>query len=126
MSFLLYISGLILIGSVAWLVVVPFFRPRQDTLAPVEPDNQQNLLERWERQKKEAYAAIKEAEFDRQTGKLTEEDYDFLRNKYEARALEALTQLDQPQQEEAGQREAGQEAAQPTVAAQQPVLPSES
>ena len=120
MSFLLYISGLILIGSVAWLVVVPFFRPRQDTLAPVEPDNQQNLLERWERQKKEAYVAIKEAEFDRQTGKLTEEDYDFLREKYEARALEALTQPDRPQQEKAAQEE-----AEPTATEQQPVLPSE-
>ena len=120
MSFLLYVSGLILIGSMAWLIAAPLFRLRQDVLTPVAPDDLQNLLERWERQKKEAYAAIKEAEFDQQTGKLTEEDYDFLREKYEARALEALTQLDQLQQ-----KEAGQEEVEPTAAEQQPALPSE-
>ena len=40
------------------------------------------------------FAAIKEAEFDQQMGKLTEEDYRILREKYEARALEALAELD--------------------------------
>ena len=117
MSFLLYISGLILIGSVGWLVAAPLLRPRREMPASVEPDG---VSDRWERQKKEAYAAIKEAEFDRQTGKLTEEDYDFLREKYEARALEALSQLDQPQKEEAGQEEVG-----PATTEQQPVQPSE-
>ena len=41
------------------------------------------------------YAAMKEAEFDKQMGKLTDEDYQFIRQKYETRAVEALTQLDQ-------------------------------
>lgn len=117
MSFLLYISGLVLIGGVAWGVAAPLFRPWLDNVAPVEPDKQ---FDRWERQKKEAYAAIKEAEFDRQTGKLTEEDYEFLRERYEARALEALTQLNQPLQ-----KEAGQEEMQATATEQRPVLPSE-
>jgi hypothetical protein len=124
MSFVLYVSGLILIGSVAWLVAAPLFRPRRDMPPSIESEysrNLQNSIDRWERQKKEAYAAIKEAEFDRQTGKLTQEDYDFLREKYEARALEAMAQLDQPQQ-----KEAGQEETQATVPEQQPVLPSES
>lgn len=120
MSFLLYISGLILVGSVAWLVAAPLLRPRQDIGLRVEPDNPHNSLDRWEKQKREAYAALKEAEFDRQTGKLTEEDYHFLREKYEARALEALSQLDQPQQ-----KEAAQNGSEPTVTEQQPAQPSE-
>lgn len=122
MSFLLYISGLVLVGSIAWLVAAPLLGPRQDMSLPVEPDNP---FDRWERQKREAYAAIKEAEFDRQTGKLTEEDYRFLREKYEARALEALSQLDQPQQKEVEQEEAEQKVSEPTAAEQQPVQPSE-
>ncbi len=117
MSFLLYVSGLVLIGSVAWLLAAPLLRPRQDITPPVEPENP---FDRWERQKREAYAAIKEAEFDRQTGKLTQADYHFLREKYEARALEALTQLDQP-----SPKEPQQEEAQPTATEQQPVQPSE-
>jgi len=50
-------------------------------------------LMHWEKQKTDAYAAIKEAEFDLQMGKLTAEDYHALREKYEERALEALAQL---------------------------------
>lgn len=49
---------------------------------------------RWEKQKAEAYAAIKEVEFDRQMGKLSDEDYRLLRDRYERQALEALAQLD--------------------------------
>jgi hypothetical protein len=52
----------------------------------------------WEKQKTDAYAAIKEAECDLQMGKLTSEDYHALREKYEARALQALAQLDRLQQ----------------------------
>ena len=51
-------------------------------------------MERWQGQKSQAYAALKEAEFDLQTGKLTDEDYQALRDKYEARALDAMAQLD--------------------------------
>jgi len=125
MSFLLYISGLVLIGSIAWLVAAPLLGPRQESSLPVEPDASQDSLDRWERQKREAYAAVKEAEFDRQMGKLTAEDYHFLRDKYEARALEALSQLDQPQQKEAQQEEAEQKGSEPTGTEQQPVQPSE-
>ena len=92
MSFLLYFSGLALIASIATLVALPLLRPdraRAERSQAAPPD-----LERWEGQKRQAYAALKEAEFDRQTGKLSDEDYRLLREKYEARALEALAQLD--------------------------------
>jgi len=91
MTFLLYVSGLVLIGAIAMFVAAPLFKPERE---PDRPGAQEDQTTRWEKQKTDAYAAIKEAEFDQQMGKLTEEDYRLLREKYEARALEALAQLD--------------------------------
>jgi hypothetical protein len=93
MVFLIYLIGLLFIGVVALFVASPLFRMvSHDTSARTGTDN--SVLLRWEKQKMDAYAAIKEAEFDHQMGKLTEEDYRFLREKYEARAFEALAHLD--------------------------------
>jgi hypothetical protein len=91
MSFLLYLVGLLLISLVAAFVSLPLFRPSEESEFMAEPESQ---AARWEKQKAEAYAALKEAEFDLQMGKLTDTDYQLLREKYEARALEALAQLD--------------------------------
>jgi len=91
MTFLLYLTGLLLISVVALFVAAPLFSPGTERLLPELPSQ----TARWEKQKASAYAAIKEAEFDRQMGKLTDEDYRLLREKYEAQALEALAQLDQ-------------------------------
>jgi len=91
MTFLLYVSGLVLIGTIAVFVAAPLFKPERE---PDRPGAQEGQASQWEKQKTDAYAAIKEAEFDQQMGKLTEEDYRLLRKKYEARALEALAQLD--------------------------------
>jgi len=46
-----------------------------------------------ERQKREALAAIKEAEFDRAMGKLSDEDFDALNARYRAQALAAINAL---------------------------------
>jgi hypothetical protein len=101
MSFLLYLVGLLLIGMVAAFVALPLFRPSEEREFLAEPESQ---AARWEKQKAEAYAALKEAEFDLQMGKLTDTDYQLLREKYEARALEALAQLDRlnPAQKQSG------------------------
>jgi hypothetical protein len=40
------------------------------------------------------YAALKDAEFDRETGKLAEEDYRFIRARYMAEAAQVLRQID--------------------------------
>jgi hypothetical protein len=40
------------------------------------------------------YAALKDAEFDRETGKLAEEDYQFIRTRYMAEAAQVLRQID--------------------------------
>ncbi|SRR6266404_6789393 len=108
MTFLLYLTGLLFISAIASFVASPFFTPEEAQEAEPEPDM---VFTRWEKQKTEAYAAIKEADFDLQMGKLTQEDYLALREKYEARALEALAQLDKlnsaPQQGAARAQVAG-------------------
>jgi hypothetical protein len=91
MTFLLYLTGLLLIGAIASFVASPLFIPE----IAQEPEQLVDLeAPRWEKQKADAYSALKEVEFDLQMGKLTQEDYLVLREKYEARALEALAQLD--------------------------------
>ena len=92
MSFLLYLFGLLLISVVALVVSAPLFSLNVEKDSQPEPEESEAT--RWEKQKVDAYSAIKEAEFDRQMGKLTDEDYRLLREKYEARALESLAQLD--------------------------------
>ena len=90
MTFLLYLTGLLFIGAIASFVASPLFTPEER-----EPARETDpMFTHWEKQKTEAYSAIKEADFDLQMGKLTQEDYQSLREKYEARALEALAHLD--------------------------------
>jgi len=101
MTFLLYLAGLLLISVVALFVAAPLFSPGAAQPSPELPSQ----AARWEKQKADAYAAIKEAEFDRQMGKLTDEDYRLLREKYETQALEALAQLDHFNAAEKKQRE---------------------
>ena len=91
MTFLLYLTGLLFIGAIASFVASPLFTPEEEQEPIRETDP---VVTHWEKQKTEAYAAIKEADFDLQMGKLTQEDYKSLREKYEARALEALAYLD--------------------------------
>ena len=108
--FLLYFTGLLLIGTIAAFVAFPLFSLNEGRELPPEPESE---VVRWEKQKADAYAALKEAEFDLQMGKLTDADYQLLREKYEARALEALAQLDRLNQ---AQKKAGAE--------QNPLIPS--
>ena len=75
----------VLVGAAAlWLVIQPLLRPRSPRLAGYEP------LDLEETPKGIALTAMKEIEFDRETGKLSDTDYEFLKAKYTAAALEAL------------------------------------
>lgn len=97
MPFLLFAAGLVLIGAVAILVALPLRAAAQGSDAEARATDgsaEREQIAEWEKQKADAYSAIKEAEFDRQMGKLSEEDYRFIREKYEARAVEALARLD--------------------------------
>jgi hypothetical protein len=73
------------VGALAlWLVLQPLMRPVRRSSAPIEP------IDPEETPKGVALAALKEIEFDCETGKLSEEDYELLKARYTAVALEAL------------------------------------
>src|SRR5215207_2151714 len=74
-----------LIGAAAlWLVLQPLMRSEQEmppAFEPVDPE---------ETPRGAALAALKEIDFDRETGKLSDGDYEFLKTKYTTLALKAL------------------------------------
>jgi hypothetical protein len=74
-----------LVGMLAvFLVLRPLFSPPRRSSGPAEP------LEPEETPKGVALTALKEIEFDRETGKLSDADYELLKQKYTGEALEAL------------------------------------
>jgi hypothetical protein len=74
-----------IIGGVAlWVVLQPLIRPSTPLSRPPEPVDPE------ETPKGIALAALKEIEFDRETGKLSDTDYEFLKAKYTGAALEEL------------------------------------
>src|SRR6478752_4475649 len=74
-----------LVGLIAvWLVLQPLIRRPVSSAAPVEPPDPE------ETPRGVALTALKEIEFDRETGKLSDADYELLKAKYTAAALEAL------------------------------------
>jgi hypothetical protein len=74
-----------LVGMLAvYLVLRPIFAPSRETPLPAEP------IDPEETPKGVALTALKEIEFDRETGKLSDADYEMLKRKYTAAALEAL------------------------------------
>ena len=84
------VLGFALILGVAVFVAAPLFGPTGALGAPVDPGER----ERWERQKRQALAAIREAEMDHEMGKLTQEDLATMRVRFEAQALEAIAALE--------------------------------
>jgi hypothetical protein len=76
--------ALLLATGILWLVLAPLIRP--DSVAPevYEPPDPM------ETRKGQALAALKEIEFDRATGKLSESDYHELYARYSAKAIEAM------------------------------------
>jgi len=93
------ILGWLLAAAALAFVGWPLFRarvrgpaPDVDAVAPLE------------RQKLDAYAAIKEAEFDRRMGKLSDEDFAALSGRYRQQALAAIAGLDQARRNESARR----------------------
>jgi len=91
MSLLVYFAGLLVIAGVALAVATPLLWPQP--AAPTWPTTDPERY-RLEKEKDLAYAAIKEADFDFQMGKLSVEDHAATREKYEGRALAALAALE--------------------------------
>jgi len=85
-----FLLGLAVIVAASLFVVAPLFRLATDA-APGEDGRER---ERWERRKRQALAAIKEAELDHRMGKLSDEDLVSMRVRFEAQALEAMAALE--------------------------------
>ena len=85
------VASVLLIVTVAALVAAPFARGHGTNAEISHADGRAELLER---EKNAALIAIREAEFDRAMGKLSEDDYASLKGLYEQRALGALSELE--------------------------------
>lgn len=77
----------LLVGS--WVAAPLFGAPER-----MDPAAEPSARDRWEREKRQALAAIKETDLDFEMGKLSEEDYARMRARFEARAIEAMEALD--------------------------------
>jgi hypothetical protein len=85
-----FVLGAVLVGLVALFVAAPLFRPPEPVVLDAEP----GVRERWERQKRQALAAIKELELDHEMGKVSDDDLATMRGRFEAQALEAMAALE--------------------------------
>lgn len=78
-------------GAVAIAILLFVLEPLVRPAPPTSPeDDEPAPLEESESPKIQALLALKEVEFDRATGKLTEEDYQHLKSRYEGAALHAM------------------------------------
>jgi hypothetical protein len=89
-SIAVLLFGLAVVLAVALFVAAPLFGTPEALLAEGAPSER----DRWEREKRQALAAIKETELDHQMGKLSEEDYGRMRERFERQALDALAALE--------------------------------
>lgn len=84
------VFALVLVLVVSGFIIAPLFRTTGEDLAE-SPTLGQEL---WTREKDVAVLAITEADFDRATGKLSDDDYRVLRSDYEGRALQAMDEME--------------------------------
>ena len=84
--------GLVVAVVAVGLVLDPILRPRQAVAVPdVEPEDDPKEVK-----KELALAALKEIEFDRATGKLSDGDYQTMLARYTKDAVEALREAEAP------------------------------
>jgi Double zinc ribbon len=84
------IAAAVIGALVLWLVLRPLIRPSAPHAVIAEP------IDPEETPKGIALAALKEIEFDRETGKLSDSDYQSLKAKYTAEALTAMRHDPEP------------------------------
>jgi hypothetical protein len=84
------IAALLLGALVVWLILQPLYRPDAARPAFEEPEDPE------ETRRGIALVALKEIDFDRATGKLSDADYDLLKEKYTVEALQAIREEDAP------------------------------
>lgn len=78
------VVALALGALVLWLVFAPMLTPGRPDLSLLEPEAPE------ETRRGVALLALKEIEFDRETGKLSQRDYELLKSRYASEALAAL------------------------------------
>ncbi len=86
----IWIAALLIITAVALFVAAPLTELQAGISAP-EPDMKR---QNFEREHALAVQALRELEFDRAMGKLDADDYRFLRQRLEARALAAMRSIE--------------------------------
>ena len=84
------LAAVVLALVALWLVLQPLLMPRSFRTVVYEP------LDPEETPKGIALAALKEIEFDRETGKLSDADYELLKTRYTAAAVDALRDEREP------------------------------
>ena len=85
--------GVVLAAAAVWFVLAPILRPAAAAAADAEAGGSEDAGDDPDDDlspRAVALRALKEIEFDRATGKLTDADYDALKAKYTAEALAAL------------------------------------
>lgn len=92
--------GLLLALLAVFVVVLPILRPPRAAAPSVLFDEPED--DPVENRKALALAALKEIEFDRETGKLSESDYQAMLVRYQKEAVEALKASDAPAEMAAG------------------------
>ncbi len=89
-----FFTILILLAVIA-VISYPFFsKKKKPEEVLTEIDNEKTILLK---QKEYSYAAIKELEFDYNTGKISKEDYNILSNRYKAEAINIIRKLETEQ-----------------------------
>jgi hypothetical protein len=83
---------------VGYWVFHPLFRPRPlESVSPRGGGDRDKMLQS---SKEEIYAAIKEMDFDRGMGKISDDDYRELKSQYTAKAVEILKESERAKTEE--------------------------
>lgn len=91
------IAAILIIAGVALFVAAPL----SGGLAGRKSKTREELqLEHWEHEHALAVQGLRELEFDREMGKLTDQDYGSLRAGLQARALEAMTAIEKIKDQE--------------------------
>ena len=87
---MVFVIGIAVILTSAFVVCLPLLLSEPPAAGT---DGAADTRARFEKQKRDAYAAIRDAEMDLQMGKLARADYEAIRATQEAKALEALRAL---------------------------------
>jgi hypothetical protein len=85
--------GTAVVLAVAAFVAAPLWAG-SERLAAIDTADER---ERWERQKRQALLAIRETDLDFQMGKLSDEDLQRMRSRFEQQAMEAIDALEREQ-----------------------------